>query len=295
MRGGMASASDITAIIVSFNSAAVLAGCVAALASEGVRALVVDNASADDSVAVAERAGAGVIRAPRNEGYGRGNNLGLRAATTRYVLVCNPDLTVGAGAIAALLAAAERFPDAGLWAPLVVEPSGRRFVQPRSLLSPAHLNAAREVLVPDGPASIPFVSGACFLAERETLLALGGFDPEIFLFYEDDDLCRRLMDAGRAPLIAPAAVVTHLRGRSSTPTRASRYKVRWHSAWSEGYVRGKYGLPRASLTKLLWSATRAALNAVVLRFDDVARYGGSAAGALAHLRGRRALEREGLT
>jgi GT2 family glycosyltransferase len=290
----MASASDITAIVVSFDSASVLGGCIAALKAEGAQVLVVDNASADDSAAVADRAGAAVIRSPKNEGYGRGNNLGLHAATTRYVLVCNPDLTVETGSLAALLDAAARFPDAGLWAPLVVEPSGRRFVQPRSVLSPAHLNAARNALIPDGPASIPFVSGACFLAERQTLLALGGFDPEIFLFYEDDDLCRRLMDRGRAPLLAPTAVVTHLRGESSTPTRARRFTARWHGAWSERYIRAKYGLPSPGVRPLAWNLVRAALNAAVLRFDAVARYSGSAAGAIAWLRGRRALERQKL-
>ncbi len=209
-------------------------------------------------------------------------------------MICNPDAEARPGCVAALLAAAARFPDAGLWAPLIVEPDGRRFVQPRSLLAPSHLNQARAPLVPEGPASIPFVSGACFLAERGTLLAMGGFDSEIFLFYEDDDLCRRLMDVGRAPLIEPAAVVGHLRGKSAPPSRARRFKAKWHAAWSEAHVRARYGLPPPPVSALAWNALRAGLNALVLRFDDAARYAGAAAGAIAFRRGRRALAREGL-
>jgi GT2 family glycosyltransferase len=291
----MPNPADITAIVVSYNSAAVLGGCLSALAESGVGALVVDNASGDDSAAIARAAGAAVLAMARNEGYGRANNAGVVAAATPFVLICNPDLTVTPQAIAALGEAARQWPEAGLWAPLIVEPDGRLFVQPRSLLSPAHLNAQRKPLIPEGPACLPFVSGACFLMRRELFLALGGFDPEIFLFYEDDDLCRRLLDRRLALLLVPAARVTHLRGQSSAPSRAQRHRARWHGAWSAGYIRRKYGLPPVGLQVPLWHAVRAALNALTLRFEDAARYGGSLAGDLAFRRGVTAKQREGLS
>ena len=75
--------------------------------------------------------GATVIANARNEGYGRANNIGVAAADTPYVLIVNPDLELTKGAAAALLAAAERYPDAGMLAPRIVEPSGRIFLQPR--------------------------------------------------------------------------------------------------------------------------------------------------------------------
>ena len=101
------SATDVTAIVVSFDSEQVLPACLAALAGEGVAAIVVDNASADTSADVAARSGARVLRNERNEGYGRANNQGIGAATTPFVLIVNPDLEIQAGAVAALLAAAE--------------------------------------------------------------------------------------------------------------------------------------------------------------------------------------------
>jgi GT2 family glycosyltransferase len=211
------------------------------------------------------------------------------------VLICNPDLLVGRGAIAALLDAAELFPEAGLLAPLVIEPDGRRFVPARSLLSPDHLNQAGKALVPEGPASIPFVSGACFLIEKALFDTVGGFDPDIFLFYEDDDLCRRLMDLGRAPLLVPAATAVHQRGASSAPVLGQRFRTRWHGAWSEAHVRAKYGLPPPSPVKLWWNRIRAWLNAALLRKSDHERYAGSVAGAYAYQRGETALAREGLS
>lgn len=291
----MFSAADVTAIVVAYNSAAMLPACLADLAAENVAVIVVDNASHDDSASVARAAGAQVVQSPHNEGYGRGNGLGIAAARTRFVLICNPDLLVGRGAIAALLDAAELFPEAGLLAPLVIEPDGRRFVPARSLLSPDHLNQAGKALVPEGPASIPFVSGACFLIEKALFDTIGGFDPDIFLFYEDDDLCRRLMDLGRAPLLVPAATAVHQRGASSAPVPGQRFRTRWHGAWSEAHVRAKYGLPPPSQGKLWWNRIRAWLNAVLLRKSDHERYAGSVAGAFAYQRGETALAREGLS
>jgi GT2 family glycosyltransferase len=85
--------TPLTAIVVSHDSADALPACLAALAREGVPAIVVDNASRDGSVAVAEAHGARVIAHPRNEGYGRANNIGVRAAEgARHVLILNPDL-----------------------------------------------------------------------------------------------------------------------------------------------------------------------------------------------------------
>lgn len=285
----------LVAIVVAHDSAGVLPACLAALAGQHVPAIVVDNASRDGSVAVAEAAGARVIRNPRNEGYGRANTVGVRAAeTARRVLILNPDVILQPGAVDALLAAAELYPDAGLLAPRIVEPDGRFFYQPRSLLSPYLHNRAGRRDLPEGDACAPFLSGACLMIERDLFLSLGGFDPEIFLFYEDDDLCRRIADAGRALVHVHGALALHGRGKSSAPEPGRVFRSRWHQAWSRAHVARKYGLAEPLLPGLLANAAKAALSALVLRRAGVERYGGSAAGALAALRGRSALAREGL-
>ncbi len=290
----MPSANPITAIVVAYDSAEVLPACLSALAGEGVSAIVVDNASDDASATIARTHGATVIANARNEGYGRANNQGVVASATPYVLIVNPDVEIRPGAVAALLAAAERYPDAGMLAPRIVEPSGRVFLQPRSLLSPAHLNRSGQMAIPEGDACLPFLSGACLLIQREVFLSLGGFDPAIFLFYEDDDLCRRMRDAGHALVHVDGAEAGHGRGRSSTPSPGRRFKARWHLAWSEGYVAGKYGLPRPSVVRVLENLAKAAGYALLLRRDKMYAHAGSAAGALAWRKGRSAIAREGL-
>jgi GT2 family glycosyltransferase len=287
-------ATAITAIVVSHDSAEVLPACLDALAGEGVSAIVVDNASGDDSRRIAEAKGARLIANARNEGYGRANNAGVAAAGTPYVLIVNPDLELKPGAAAALLAAAARYPDAGMLAPRIVEPSGRVFLQPRSLLSPPHLNRAGAMPIPEGDACLPFLSGACLMIRRELFLALGGFDPAIFLFYEDDDLCRRLRDAGHGLVHVHGAEARHGRGRSSPPSPRRRFKARWHLAWSEHYVARKYGLPGPGPLRMLAQIGKAAGYGLLLRREKMFAHAGSAAGACAWRRGKTALAHEGL-
>ncbi len=288
--------ADLVAIVVAHDSADALPACLAALARDGVPAIVVDNASRDATIAVAEAAGARVVRNSRNEGYGRANNIGVRAAEgTAYVLIVNPDVELQPGAASALLAAAKAWPDAGLLAPRIVEPDGRFFYQPRSLLAPYLINPSGRRDLPEGDACTPFLSGACFMVRRDRFLALGGFDEAIFLFYEDDDLCRRVADAGRALVHVHGAVALHGRGRSSAPEPGRVFRSRWHQAWSRAYVSRKYGLPDPSLSTMIVNLPKAVLSALVFRRAGVERYGGSVAGAYAAWRGRGALAREGLS
>jgi N-acetylglucosaminyl-diphospho-decaprenol L-rhamnosyltransferase len=287
--------ASLVAIVVAHDSADVLPACLAALAGQHVPAIVVDNASRDASASVAEEAGARVIRNARNEGYGRANNRGVQAAeAAEHVLIVNPDVVLRPGAVDALLDAARAWPDAGLLAPRLVEPDGRFFFQARSLLAPYLANPGGRLALPQGDACAPFLSGACLMMPRRLFLDLGGFDERIFLFYEDDDLCRRIAEAGRALIHVHAAEALHGRGRSSAPERGRVFRSRWHQAWSRAYVSRKYGLPDPSLATLMINLPKALLSVLVLRRAGVERYGGSAAGALAFLRGRDALAREGL-
>jgi GT2 family glycosyltransferase len=284
----------VTAVVVTHDSEHVLPACLAALAAEGVPALVVDNASRDGTCTLARSLGAEVLENALNEGYGRANNRGVAACATPYVLIVNPDLELGNGAVAALLAAAGRYPDAALLAPRIVEPSGRVFLQPRSLLSPAHLNRAGDVVVPEGDACLPFLSGACLLLRRDLFLERSGFDPEIFLFYEDDDLCRRLRDDGFSLIHVDDAEARHARGRSSPPSPRRRFRARWHLAWSERHVARKYGLPAPGWWKIVENAAKTIGYALILNQEKMAAHAGSVAGALAFARGVGALAREGL-
>jgi N-acetylglucosaminyl-diphospho-decaprenol L-rhamnosyltransferase len=290
----MSHRSAVTAIIVTFDSASVLPACLDALQRNGVGVVVVDNASLDDSVGIAASAGAFVVRNQQNQGYGRANNQGVMAATTPWVLIINPDVVLAGDCVPALLGAAERYGDGVVFAPRVTEPDGRVFFQAQSLLAPRHLNRAKKAMVtPEGDVCAPFLSGACMMVRREAFLAHGGFDPNIFLFYEDDDLCRRLGEVGGL-IHVDAARAGHIRGASSAPKKGRRFTARWHMAWSHGYMSAKWGLANPAISGFFLNVLKTFGYRLLLKPEMVERHWGSAIGYLAWLRGRSALRRQGL-
>ncbi len=246
----------VTAILVTHDSAGVVGAALASL-PPGVPAIVVDNASRDDSAAIAEAAGARVIHNPQNLGFGRANNAGLALAGTPYVLFLNPDATLAPGSLEALLEVAEMRPEAALLVPTILKANGERFEKwSSSVCDPAFRAGAAD----DAQRPIAFASGAVVLARREAVAAIGGFDPAIFLYFEDDDLSRRVLDRGWRILHVPAATARHVGNVSSPATERMTEVKHWHLAWSERHVRKKHGLPvfsrwriGESLVKLGWA------------------------------------------
>lgn len=271
-----------TVILVSYDSAAVIGEALASLPA-GAPAIVVDNASRDASAAIAEAAGARVIRNASNIGYGAASNLGIESAATPYVLLMNPDAKLRPGCLDVLVAAAERRTDAGLLVPTILKADGERF---EKWASPICAPAFR----PAGPADadardIAFASGAVVLARREAVRERGGFDPAIFLYFEDDDLSRRMLDRGWRILHVPAAVARHAGNASSPPSARMIEMKHWHLAWSERYVRRKHGLPTFSRWRVGECAAKLVLARVRRDQSEIAKQRGLLAGTMAALRG----------
>jgi len=277
-------------VSVAFNSAAVLRGMLASV-PPGLGVIVVDNASADDSPAVAEAAGARVIRNGANLGFGAGCNIGMNAAEAEFVLLANPDTRLDGAAIARLVAAADAFPDAAILAPMLCDETGAR-VRSWDVEQLHRRKLARKRDAepwPEGPLCAEFLSGACLL-----LRASGGlrFDEAFFLFYEDDAICAAARAKGRALVLVPDAVMHHAGGGSSAPSKAlSAFKAR-HMAWSRlhymALMRGSAAAQREAWGRVWHHGGKAVGHGITLRLDklraDVAGLGGT----LAWLRGRRA-------
>jgi N-acetylglucosaminyl-diphospho-decaprenol L-rhamnosyltransferase len=289
----MSALADVTVVIVTYNSAGVLESCLASLPAQ-TSVIVVDNASTDESVEIAENAGAQVLKQALNQGFGRACNAGVVAANTRYILLINPDAALDAGALEEMLEAENRYPGFGLLAPRLIEPDGRFFFSFQSKLSKILKNSVGTKRYPEGDCCVPMLSGAVLFFEREIFLRLGGFDPEIFLFYEDDDLCRRFVDAGYALVHVHGAIARHIRGASSQPSCIGVYMRRLHLEWSSNYVAQKYGLPQSAVKTLLLSALKLAFGLLTFNKLYVARHLGSFSGAKAWLMGRSALALAGL-
>ena len=228
----------VDVIVVSYNSEGELRGCVEPLAGrDGVRVLVVDSASQDGSLASVADLDVTAIPLAENRGFAHACNAGLRAGSSEYVLLLNPDARIEPEGLARLVAVAEATPGAGVVAPRIVEPDGtldfslRRYPRLRTRYAQAlflhrlfpHAAWSDEVVrdpqVYERPGSFEWASGACLLLPRSALEALGGLDEGFFLYCEDLDLCRRLAGAGFARRYEPGVVAVH-EGGASAPRSA---------------------------------------------------------------------------
>ena len=249
-------AGSVAAVVVNYNAGAHLVACLASLAANGIDVIiVVDNGSVDDSRQVTEAAGAIWLPTGGNLGYGRAANRGAVTPAARaadYLLVCNPDVEVDAGAVAALVTSLQADPGLGLVGPRLSNVDGSLYPSARTfpdlldaighgllgMVAPRNRFTRRYRLLDwdhGGAARVDWVSGACFVARRQAWDAVGGFDPSYFMYLEDVDLCWRLGRAGWAIGYEPAPAVTHVQGVSANrhPYRmlAAHHRSMWRFAW----------------------------------------------------------------
>jgi GT2 family glycosyltransferase len=249
---------EVTAILVNYNAGSELALALRSIQSDCAQvrweALVVDNASSDDSAAVVETfPEATLIRNMANVGFGRAVNQAVALAKAPLLLLINPDCRLVAAAVSTLRSVLDAEPSCAVVGPRILDPDGGvqgsargdpdmltglfgrtgalRVLLP--FLPMSRRNVVAEDAVPTGASSVvvDWVSGACMLVRRDAFLAAGGFDERFFLYWEDADLCRRLRYRGFHIRYVPGATAVHQVGRSRQTARRSSIRAFHASAY----------------------------------------------------------------
>ncbi len=236
---------------MTYNSSRTLRAALDAV--RGLDVVVVDNASADDSVAVARAYESVVtIQLSTNTGFGKACNLGIARFPDRDVFIMNPDVELRVGGVEDLQAAAHAS-GAGILLPTLVYPDGSPQLTTRAFPSLVELVGRLVRRSPAGSTPVPteiplpvdWGIGAAMLIRRNALDAVRGFDERFFLYFEDVDLCLRSWQAGLPVMVTPAIVMSHHYQRASNLKWALwRQPVRWHWQSFGRYVRKH---PRSAL------------------------------------------------
>lgn len=200
------------------------------------QAIVVDNASGDESVTKLRHAFRGnskvrIIDSERNGGFGYGNNLAAQASTATFLFLLNSDAYIRPGALG-LMIDKLRDPKIGVVAPAVFLTDGKtpqpggfgRFPTPWRILS---RQSTKPVPMPEAE----WATGAALMVRREDFLKLGGFDVSIFMYFEDVELCHRFAEHGLSLAFEPLAQVIHHVGLSRKSTwemKKSYYEALHH-------------------------------------------------------------------
>lgn len=256
-------AGDVSAVVVTYHTGPSLRECLAALlAQQGLREiLVVDNGN-DPSTRqwlaawAAAESRAKVLLPGRNIGFAAGCNFGAAAAQGRMLAFVNPDLILPSATLAKVCAILEAHPAAWLCGGRLLNMDGsEQRGGRREILSPwrAFIEATRlNRLFPDHPyfrrlhlyedaamtevMEVPTVSGAFMVIAKSRYEAVGGMDDNMFIHFDDADLCIRILQAGGKVLYCGTVPVYHYLSTSDV----SRVFVEWHKTRSTSYYFHKH-------------------------------------------------------
>jgi N-acetylglucosaminyl-diphospho-decaprenol L-rhamnosyltransferase len=209
--------------IINWNTAsAALEAAESLLTAEGVdtQVKVVDNLSAEPERELLrkcpEQERLELILSNRNLGFGAAANLALSLGSADLVCVSNADAVPAPSALRELAEVAANRPDAGMVGPVFEGPTHRYHAAlpgPTTLLARIFFGSAGTRAAPVPAAGevveVGQASGAFFVMRRQVWEALGGFDERFFLWYEDVDLAKRVVAAGRHNLVVGSARVAH--------------------------------------------------------------------------------------
>ena len=243
---------EVSVIIVNYNTLAITRDCIASVVEHShdvdYEIIVVDNASTDGSrdYFPTDRR----IRYIYNEanvGFGRANNIGMRAASGKYLLLLNSDTLLLNNALRLLYDAAEAYGKGlGVMGSILLSPAqqpahsyGQFITIGSSLREPVarvwhQLSHTQSDLyrptIPQGCRNVEYVSGADMFVPRQVFERTGGFDEDFFMYAEDTEWQYRIAALGLARVVIGSPRIVHLEGASDASQHRQWSYTRFYNA-----------------------------------------------------------------
>lgn len=266
---------DISVIIVNYHCAPMTIDCIRSVfeKTQGVacEVIVVDNASGDGSVELLRETFGEqikVIASDTNLGFGKANNLGAQHASGKYLFLLNPDTILINDAISILSDYLKKHPDAGvaggnLYARDMSPASSfcRSFDDLKSerrraswlylIGSKAETKLRQKLRIPmpmkefnftDREETVAYIFGADMMMPRRVFEEVGGFDPDFFMYAEEEELTWRITQKGYRVVSVPQAKIIHLEGGTTCREHTfSERQFRMRMSGTMTYFKKRFG------------------------------------------------------
>lgn len=200
----------------------------------------------------------------KNHGFGKGINIAYGRAKGKYIYICNPDVLATNTTLFKLVSLAVRYANAVVIAPQLVTEKRTPYLSTTKKLNWISMVVAHSVINsiwPNNPISRSFwgdeyslsesrfvecASGASLFMPKKIFEQVGGFDEEFFLYFEDNDLCNRIVQTGYKIWYAAHIPVIHEQHGATTDMITARTLFR-RSRWL--YSKKTFGLLGASISE----------------------------------------------
>lgn len=193
-----------------------------------------------------------------NIGFGRANNAVLPYLQSRYHLIMNPDVTFEPDLLPRMVSYMDAHPNIAILTPRVLNEDGSEQYLPKKRISVHYLLGGlleslggifrrwrEDFTLADldvrSPIPVEFATGCFLLIRTSVFQKLEGFDPRFFLYQEDSDLSRRVLEQNLGSIVYhPDMTVTHRWARENTRTMKGRmrqirsvckYFLKWGVSW----------------------------------------------------------------
>ena len=159
-----------------------------------------------------------------NLGFAKANNIGLKMVKTKYALILNPDTILKEDALDNFLTSASKIKDFGLLGP--------------------YFQTGKETMLENkySPISVNSIKGFAMFLNLKKFNNIGFFDENFFLYFEDIDLCKRVILSGNKIYLLPNVIINHDGAKSVNFKDHMELEVNrnWHWMWSSFYYSRKY-------------------------------------------------------
>ncbi len=226
---------NLSAIIVSYKSEHVIENCINSIDKE-IEIIVIDNSNDDLLKKKIESKYKNVkyILSKKNLGMGAANNLGIKKVNRDFALILNPDVTLESNSINEIFIASKEIDNFGIIAPL-----SNKDQYPNYILKKGHN------FDPIKPFKVKSVDGYAMILNLKKLKKFDNFDffdENFFLYLENEDLCKRLIEIDEDIYVIPKSKIDHLGGKAVDPKYRNEieYLRNWHWMWSKFYFNKKH-------------------------------------------------------
>lgn len=219
--------NKLSIIIVTWNTAKITQKCVKTINQfiPGQEIIVVDNGSQDDTVKILKNIkNVKLIENGANLGFAKANNIGLKFATSEYIIFMNSDIELIDNSILKMIDFLKKNQNIGIVGPKFLNPD----CTPQASVFPPQtaLNAFKEFwlgqsnayskYIPksDNPTEVSYISGGCIAVNKKFFKKIGKWNETYFFYFEDMDLCRQIKKFGKKIYYFPNCQIIHRHGAS---------------------------------------------------------------------------------
>ena len=245
------SRQNLSIVIVTFKSEDVIHQCIRSIDNK-IEIIVIENSNNNKFKEELEKKYNNVkcYITHKNLGMGAGNNLGIEYAKTDYVFILNPDVTLENSTIENIILASKK-----IFSFTILSPLSSNNIYPNYKL----IDGKKINLETYEPFKVKSVDGYAMLLNKEKIEKLKEnkdsnlFDENFFMYLENDDLCKRVIDNNENIYVIPNAKINHLGGKGVNLKykQEIEYSRNWHWVWSKFYFNKKhYGYLAAILQGL---------------------------------------------